>query len=464
MAINTRAMSEQLIRSKVNNKTFAKFGKRLQVAEAVQRKAGKEFGLEKKAALATLLENTSSLLEATNTQNIPSKTFFLDMITAVVPNLIASDIVSVQAMDSKAGIISYLRYKYGTTKGSTTAGTVFSTSLNTGMSDPMYTSRTVDNELYSSGANLDFTPVIAGTFSATDGAGKTLIEGTATGNTVTLTCPTDPAVTGTLNYITGAVTFTGTTGDVLMTYSYDNETVPFNNITNNAYQNVIPELNMDLAQLPIYAKSRKLAAYWGFDAAYDLKKQYGAEINDVISTQAAGEIAHEIDTEIALELLLKAGAGPVLQWSKTAPIGVNIIDHYDSLWVRLTEGANVVFGATQRVQPNYILAGLNAAAVMECMRNFDATGASTAVGPHFIGTLGGKYKVYVIPQYPANKFVMGYKGTNFLETGFVYAPYMPVLSTDLLMPADFRGQQGYATSYGIKMVNNKMYIAGEILD
>ena len=292
MAINTRAMSEQLIRSKVNNKTFAKFGKRLQVAEAVQKKAGKEFGLEKKAALATLLENTSSLLEATNTQNIPSKTFFLDMITAVVPNLIASDIVSVQAMDSKAGIISYLRYKYGTTKGSTTAGTVFSTSLNTGMSDPMYTSRVVDNELYSSGANLDFTPVIAGTFSATDGAGKTLIEGTATGNTVTLTCPTDPAVTGTLDYITGAVTFTGTTGDVLMTYSYDNETVPFNNITNNAYQNVIPELNMDLAQLPIYAKSRKLAAYWGFDAAYDLKKQYGAEINDVISTQAAGEIAH----------------------------------------------------------------------------------------------------------------------------------------------------------------------------
>ena len=125
----------------------------------------------------------------------------------------------------------------------------------------------------------------------------------------------------------------------------------------------------------------------------------------------------EIDTEIALDLLVKAGAGPVLTWSKTAPIGVNIIDHYDSLWVRLTEGANIVFGATQRVQPNYILAGLNAGAVMECMRNFDGTGASNAVGPHFIGTLGGKYKVYVIPQFPANKFLMGYKGTNFLETG-----------------------------------------------
>lgn len=464
MAVNSRAMSEQLLRSKVAPKTFAKFSNRISVAESVQKKAGKEFGLEKKVALAKLLENTNSLLEATNSVNIPSKTFFLDMITAVVPNLIASDIVSVQAMDNKAGIISYLRYKYGTTKGSTTAGTVFTDSLNTGYSDPNYTSRVVDNELYSSGANLDFTPVISGTFSATDSAGKTLIEGTVTGNTAALVCPTDTAVTGTLDYVTGAVTFTGTTGDVLMTYSYDNETVPFNDITGNQYQNVIPEMTMDLAQLPIYAKSRKLAAYWGFDAAYDLKKQYGTEINDVISTQAAGEISHEIDTEIALDLLKKAGAGPVLQWSKTAPIGVNIIDHYDSLWVRLTEGANIVFGATQRVQPNFILAGLNAAAVIECMRNFDATGASSGVGPHFIGTLGGKYKVYVIPQFPADQFLMGYKGTNFLETGYVYAPYMPVLTTDLLMPADFRGQQGYATSYGLKMVNNKMYIAGRILD
>ena len=98
------------------------------------------------------------------------------------------------------------------------------------------------------------------------------------------------------------------------------------------------------------------------------------------------------------------------------------------------------------------------------MRNFDGTGAKTGVGPHFLGTLGGKYKVYVVPQMAADDFVMGYKGTNFLETGYVYAPYMPILTTDLLMPADYRGQQGYATSYGTKMVNNKMYLRGRITD
>ena len=52
--------------------------------------------------------------------------------------------------------------------------------------------------------------------------------------------------------------------------------------------------------------------------------------------------------------------------------------------------------------------------------------------------------------------------TECININVVYAPYMPILSTDLLMPADFRGQQGYATSYGMKMINGKMYLRGRI--
>lgn len=470
MAMNTNLVSEQIIKNQVKSSAYAKYAKYLKLAESVQKKTGGSFGIEKKAALATILENTQSLIEASNSQNIPSKTFFLDMITAVVPNLIASEIVSTQAMDSKAGIISYLQYEYGTTKGGTTAGTMFSNSLYTGYSDPNYTSRVVTDEVYAgANANLDFTPVIPGTFTATLDDGTVVIESaTVNAGVVTLESPTDPNVTGTLNYATGAVNITVSgaqpTGDTMMTYNYDNETVPFNDMKTEPYHNVIPEMVMEIKQIPIYAKSRKLAAYWGFDAAYDLKKQYGKDINDVISVQAAGEIAHEIDTEITLDLMSKAAAGPMITWSKTAPIGVNIVDHYDSFWVRLTEGANIVFGATQRVQPNFIVCGLNVGAVISCMRNFDGTGAKVGVGPHFLGTLGGKYKVYVVPQLPADDFVMGYKGTNFLETGYVYAPYQPILTTDILMPADYRGQQGYATSYGKKMVNNRMYLRGRIVD
>lgn len=417
---NSNIMSEQLMRAKAGNSAMRKFAGRINMAESVQKKVGKTMGLDKKIALATMLENTNSLLEATNSQNIPSKTFFLDMITAVVPNLIASDIVSVQALDSKAGIISYLKYNYGTSKGRTAAGTTFNTSLNTGYSDASYTSRNVDEELIA-GSNLDFSPIIVGTFTATTEDGKVITESAKVNNgVVDLVCAGDESIKGTLNYATGAITLTGITGNVFASYEYDNETVPFADHGSESYHNVIPEITMDLAQLPIYAKSRKLAAYWGFDAAYDLKKQYGTEINDLISVQAAGEIAHEIDTEISLDLAKKAAAGATLTWSKTPTIGVNVIDHYDSFWVKLTEGAKTIFGATQRVQPNFLICGLNVAAVVECMRNFDGTGATAGVGPHFIGTLGGKYKVYVVPQMDADEFVLGYKGTNFLETGLTF--------------------------------------------
>jgi hypothetical protein len=422
----------------------------IRAAENVQKKQGKTLTLEKKVALATTIANTKRICEATNSSNIPSKTYFMDMLTAVVPNLIAPDIVSVQALESKAGMISYLRFSYGTDKGQTTAGTMFNNSLYTGRSDQYYTSRLIDGEAVVDTVNFEFVPILPKTVTVTLPDGTTYVDD-GTGNLIN---PATAATVGTINYATGAFSCATATDGSTATYEYNNEQVP---------DLKVPEINMSLAQIPIFAKSRKLAAYWGFDAAYDLKQQYGAEILDVMSAQAAGEIAHEIDTEIVSKIVAGASAGPEITWNKIPPTGVNIIDHYDSFWVRLTEGAKIIFGATQRVQPNFIVCGTNVSAVIECMRNFDGTGSTDAVGPHFIGTLGGRYKVYVVPLMDENTFVMGYKGTNFLETGFVYAPYMPVLSTDVLMPADFKGQQGYATSYGTKMINGKMYLRGRIV-
>ena len=433
------------------NPKIKMYEKYIRAAEAVQKAQGKTLTLEKKVALATTLNNTKMICEATNSSNIPSKTFFMDMLTAVVPNLIAPDIVSTQALESKAGMISYLRFSYGSDKGQTTAGTMFNNSLYTGHSDPYYSARIIDGEAVETGINFEYVPILPktvtvvlpdGTTYTDDGAGN--IINPANGN----------ATVGTINYATGAFTCTTAVTGSTATYEYNNEQVP---------DLKVPEINLSLAQIPIFAKSRKLAAYWGFDAAYDLKQQYGAEILEVMSAQAAGEIAHEIDTEIVSKLVTGAAAGTEITWNKVPPVGVNALDHYDSFWITLTQGAKQIFNATQRVQPNFIVCGSNVAAVIEVMRNFDATGSSDAVGPHFIGTLGGRYKCYIVPAIDPNVFVMGYKGTNFLETGFVYAPYIPITSTDILMPADFRGQQGYATSYGTKMINGKMYLRGRIV-
>lgn len=272
--------AEAILNSSINKQNLARHAKRIAVAESVQKKFGKTMDLEKKVALATCLENTRKIMEATNSANIPSKTFFMDMITGVVPNLIASDIVSTQAMEAKASIVSYLRYTYGTDKGATQAGTMFNNSLYTGRSDMNYSSRLVDMEQVVDGVNFEFAPILPGTVRIELPDGTQYVDD-GTGN---LTDPLTSTNVGTINYATGAFTCATATAGTAATYEYNNEQVP---------DLKVPEINISLAQIPIYAKSRKLAAYWGFDAAYDLKQQYGEDITDVMATQAAAEISYK---------------------------------------------------------------------------------------------------------------------------------------------------------------------------
>ena len=78
-----------------------------------------------------------------------------------------------------------------------------------------------------------------------------------------------------------------------------------------------------------------------------------------------------------------------------------------------------------------------------------------------MGTWGG-YKIYKNPFFAPDQWLVGYKGNSLFDAGYCYAPYMPVATTQMLMMADFQGQQGWATSYGKTMLNNKMYVAGNI--
>ena len=275
------ALVERVLATPTTQKNMRLAERWIRAAENVQKAQGKKLTLEKKVALATTIANTKTICEATNSSNIPSKTFFMDMLTAVVPNLIAPDIVSIQALDSKAGMISYLRFNYGTTKGATTAGTMFNNSLYTGRSDQYYSSREISEEAVADGVNFEFVPILPKTVQVTLPDGTVYVDD-GLGNLIN---PATSATVGTINYMNGSFTCATAVDGTTATYEYNNEQVP---------DLKVPEINMSLAQIPIFAKSRKLAAYWGFDAAYDLKQQYGAEILDVMSAQAAGEISHKL--------------------------------------------------------------------------------------------------------------------------------------------------------------------------
>lgn len=361
-------------------------------------------------------------------------------------------------------MINYIDYRYAKTKGATKAGTVFNSSINMLASDMNYSSDYVEGEEFAkSGASyqLAWTPVIESTVEAFSVVSST---GVAT-----------PVTVSSVNTATGAVTLSSTpAGDIVrFNYRFNNEDVRsdgFNELatgnyaTNDnfgqaAFTNV-PEVEMKLNSLPIVAKARTMRSFWAFDAQYELQKEYGQDIETLLATQVTGELAHEIDSELTLGILNFANAGTPLTWSKTITPGISLVDHYDSFNAKLVEGGNSIFEATRKVKANFMICGLGVANVVEVMRNFTASG-QTAAGPHFLGTLG-TLKVFVNPDYPADEFVLGYKGSNMFDAGAFYCPYMPVSSTDLIMDANFRGQRGWATLYGKKYLNGSMYIRGKV--
>lgn len=449
-------INESIVNTPKSQKLLRKYDSKLKLAESAVAKRGLDMTFERKLATAQTLENTSRHIRAMESVNgfgpgqasQPAnvgqyKRYAIDMVGTIVPSLIAPDVVSVQAVDNRVGMINILQFQYGSDKGGAKEGDVFASPLAYQGMDKSYTSSHIDGEdiaVDATGATtLAWGPIRQGSVTFYDASGAPVGR--------------DGDGTVVVNYGTGEVT--GLTGlnAVSAAYTYDNETVPVKT----------PTMKMDIKSLPITTQSRKLSAVWAFDAAYELEKEYGQSMQDILATQAAAEIAQEVDNEITLDLFRIANAGPQVMWDRTQPVGVSAADHYDSFYNKIVEGSNEIFKATRRAHANFMICGLNVDAVLKCMRNFEAVKDESAIGPHFIGTLGGQIKVYVNPNYDADTFVLGYKGPNMLDAGYVYCPYMPVMTTDMITLADdFASRQGFATMYGKKAINPRLYVKGRI--
>ena len=460
---------------------------------------------EKKYALARILENTQNILNYQSlkeaTQNFsptgyvnspalavgPYKRYAIDIISAMVPSLIAFDVVAVQPIENKIGIINYVKYSAGSNKSgynpsNPEANNLIADTWNYygGKSD--YTSANVSSESLApniSGntvtTSLSWTPIIidptqqGGNLSISIGTTVVARINATSQITNIAAVPVEPVSnsvatvsSGTVNLMTGAVSLTfsadpstAITGDGLFAdYVYDNQWAPAE----------VPELNLSIDSIPIQAVSRKLKALWSFDASYELQKEYSEDINALLAAEAAGEIGHEIDSEILNDLLTGAYTSPqqpALSWNATPPTGVSQIMHFESLKTVFSQGSNRIFQNTKRAVGNFVVCGTDVATVIESVPSFTSANSSNVIGPHFLGTWGG-FKIYKDPFYQPNQFLVGYKGTSMFDAGYVYAPYMPVVTTPMVMLDDFVGRQGWATSYGKKMLNSYMYVPGSI--
>ena len=437
----------------------------INAVKSVDSKFTDEDGLK----LAICLENTKvqldradQLYEATQPVDVgPFKKYAFDIITAVMPNLIAEEIVSVQPLKQKLGQIFYLKYLYGSNKGNIKKGdTMFGPYqvAPQGYDANMYSSEFVDNEALGAGGevsyvgNLAYVPLRPGTVSLDLG------NGTVTDNGQGVLSGT--GLEGTIDYATGeySVGFSdGTTvaaSDPIAEYQYNLEAAP----------STIPEVNVKVEERIVTARPRKLKALYAFDSAYDLKMSQGIDIDQALLEAISAEIKHEVDGEIMNDIYLQAGLSST--WDMTRPDYISQKEHRETFISEISSASNQIFQETRRAVGNYLIVGKKGADVLESLGEprYKSASVGTLAGPHFAGTLDNKWKVFKNPFYAENQYLIGYKGDLFLDAGYVYAPYLPVFATSLLMMEDFVGRRGFATSYGKRMLNNAVFVKGTITE
>lgn len=264
-----------------------------------------------------------------------------------------------------------------------------------------------------------------------DGNG-TLIRTGGTGGTISA---------ATINYTTGAIAINYaeaiTVGTV--TYRYDSE----------ANDNV-PQLDLQLTSSPIMATERKLRARWSLEAAQNLNALHGLDAEAELVGVMAEVIKFELDREIINDLFNFASAGNT-QWDKTTPPNVSYVEHKLTLVDAFIANSNQIFSGTRRGQANWIVSGVSVCDVIESLPTFSAnagalqTQANTGVIE--IGTLNNRWTIFKDPFFPATKWVMGFKGNSFLDTGYVYAPYIPIYTTPTIVLDDFLGRKGIAEQH-----------------
>jgi hypothetical protein len=439
----------------------------------VVREHVEEFSDIEATQLAMLLENTKTELdvaegrimrgminETTDVSMITTmKSNVFDIVTAIMPNLIANDIVSVQPLDRRTGQVFFLKFKYGNKKGAIPqGGDMIAPGVNYAGAD--YSGEKISGEIVAAdGAaqdvdyTLPYAPIQPGTVVLTDGAlvlvddgkGKFVTTGTLFDGTAHTATPFNE-----INYVTGKVKVSvkATTGDVTAEWLYDL----------NSPNAIVNEVDVTVESQPVIARPRKLKSIYMFDTAYDLKMSFGLDMDTVIMKATSGEIGFEIDNEIMQDLL--AIAGDSSSWNKL-PVykGMELKDHKLTIIDAINEASNSILTITKRYEGSWIIAGKDGATVIEGLGadHYKRLASGIVGGPHLAGVLEDKYKVYKNPNYADNVMLVGAKGEMFIEAGYIYAPYIPVFATQLMVDENLKGKRGFATVYAKKVVNPLMY-------
>ena len=249
----------------------------------------------------------------------------------------------------------------------------------------------------------------------------------------------------------------------------------------------IPEINLELKSEPIVAKTRKLKAVWTPELAQDLNAYHSIDAEAELTALLSEYVSMEIDLEIMDMLITAAPALTTEGWS--AVIGKDIIKgandsnglptftvnndstnrtaYVKSTWFqtlgnKIQKVSNKIHQLTLRGGANFLVVGPDVATILESIPgyvvNTDGDSAKFAMGVSRVGSFASRFQVYKNPYMQENTILMGFRGNNFLETGAVYSPYIPLVQTPLVYdPINFTPRRGVLTRYAKKVVRPEFY-------
>ena len=417
--------------------------------------------------MENISERYAGMNEATLTTQIGS---FIqhgyDLITAVYPNLIANQIASIQPLQYKVGEIWFMAVEYEKAKGLVGANTTALSGLTGARPEKLYSSEYIDGiagetpnsaitsftgsvgNAIKTGAQLDFIYIsdTVETFRVNPSDYTVLIG--------------DQGGTGTLNLSTGAWTAEFNTAPAT-----GKTVTAIGRINFESLPSEIGRTRINFTSTSVEAKQHKLTSTYSLDAEYELRKQFNRNMNDEFIKANGSLIKAEIDRLIIDDMkqaaLSAEGAG-FSTWDGTVS-GVSELDHFRTFLTVLQKQSQDINDATRMVRGNFVIGGSNICTVLTVLPEFKSaiTPNSETAGPHVLGSVNGLL-IIKHPDFDTNEWIMGNKGASAFHTGYVFAPYMPLMVTPPVSDTAnvFSITRGLFTQAGRKVVNPRYYAHG----
>jgi len=239
----------------------------------------------------------------------------------------------------------------------------------------------------------------------------------------------------------------------------------------------IPQINIQMKSEAIVAKTRKLKAQWTPEFAQDLNAYQSLDAEAELTSIMSEYIALEIDLE-NLDMLIQDASAWDEYWNtqnnqqlNSGKTGYDNLGFYNTqgqwfqtLGTKFQKVSNKIHQKTLRGGANFLVCSPTVATILESIPGFaagsdgDVTKASYAFGIQKSGNLNNRYTVYKNPYMTENVILMGYRGSQFLETGAVFAPYVPLIMTPLVYdPTTFTPRKGLLTRYAKKMIRPEFF-------